>query len=288
MSTVVIAGAGGLLGARLAPALLADRHRVVGVGRTAKADWVADLCRSDEVERLFREVRPNIVINLAALTDVDACEREPNAAYRFNSLIVENLARCCPEAGVHLIQISTDQVYDGPGPHCESTINICNSYTLSKYAGEIAARGALGTILRTNFFGRSDTLGRTSLTDWLLKSLQDQTQVRVFDDVRFSPLSLSSLVKYLCLVVSNPKSGTFNLGSREGMSKADFAFAFASVMRMDSSNMVRGSSSISGLLARRPTDMRMNCAAFEAMYDLELPKLADEIEQMRGEYLAKC
>jgi dTDP-4-dehydrorhamnose reductase len=157
---------------------------------------------------------------------------------------------------------------------------------MSKLAGEFAAGIVPSTILRTNFVGRSLREGRTSFTDWLHGALRGTVPINVFANVMFSPLAISTLCDCIERSIDEQPLGVFNLGSRDGMSKADFAFAFAAATGLPTSNLVRGNSSaVPTLAARRPTDMRMRCERFEARLGFKLPRLIDEIQLLAHEYL---
>jgi dTDP-4-dehydrorhamnose reductase len=185
-----------------------------------------------------------------------------------------------------LIQISSDQLYDGVGPHVESELTIRNNYAMSKLAGELAAGACSSTILRTNFVGRSLRDKRTSFTDWLYGALQGREPINVFEDVMFSPLASLTLCNCIERIIFDRPIGVFNLGSHDGMSKADFAFAFATALGLPLTNLVRSNvSSTPKLIARRPTDMRMQCEKFEARMRINLPRLIDEIHLLAHDYI---
>jgi dTDP-4-dehydrorhamnose reductase len=139
-------------------------------------------------------------------------------------------------------------------------------------------------VLRTNFFGKSQRPGRTSFTDWLATALRRQDPLTVFDDVLFSPLSLDRLCDLIMLAAERRVAGVFNLGSREGMSKADFAFVFADALGLSTASVRRGRSTDAALAARRPTDMRMDCSRFERTFGLTLPSLRDELLSIMPAY----
>ena len=285
MTRILVTGARGLLGSTLVPYLRARGHDVACCSRTG-TDVLADLTDATQASAALDRVAPEVIVNLAAHTDVDECERNPQLAYLANVRIVENLTKWMRESGgsAHLVQLSTDQVYNGPGPHKEDDVTLTNCYGFSKYAGELAAAAVPSTILRTNFFGRSERAGRTSLSDWLLRSLVRGDAITVFDDVRFSPVSLKRLAEMLEFAVVQRRQGVFNLGSREGMSKADFAFAFAEALRLSTETMRRGRSDQAALSARRPTDMCMDSSLFEDVFGVGLPTLREEIHFTKADY----
>jgi dTDP-4-dehydrorhamnose reductase len=238
---------------------------------------------------IIDEATPDCIVNLAALTNVDRCEAEPNEAYLQNTRIVENLVVSLQEPRVrsHLVQISTDQLYDGLGPHQEDRVTLANYYAFSKYSAELAAARVSSTVLRTNFFGRSRHEDRRSFSDWIVNAVNGVDRVPVFDDIQFSPLSLESLAGFICVVLDKRVTGVFNLGSRDGMSKADFCFLIAESLGLPAENIVRTPSSQLALKAYRPKDMRMDSRRFEAAFGVSMPTLREEIESMTRYYHAR-
>lgn len=283
---ILVTGAKGLLGCTLVPYLQTCGHTVLKQSRRRDAEVLADLTDTDQTIVALNRVAPDVIVNLAAATNVDECERNPQCAYVANVRIVENLANWVKqrETDCHLVQISTDQVYDGAGPHKEEDITLTNYYGFSKYAGELVAATVPNTILRTNFFGPSQCSGKASLSDWLVRSLTKKEPITVFEDVCFSPLSLRRLVELIELVIGKHRQGIYNLGSRDGMSKADFAFSIAKALDLPTDSMRRGFSTDIKLAAYRPKDMRMNSNYFEETFGIALPTLNDEIYAMKAAY----
>jgi dTDP-4-dehydrorhamnose reductase len=284
---ILVTGATGLLGSTLAPYLISRGHDVVTQARMGGADYLLDLSEYEKTFSTLSEICPDVIVNLVGLTSVEFCQEQPNAAYLTNTKTVENLANWIleTESNCHLIQISTDHLYDGIGIHAEDQVTLTNNYAFSKYAGELAAVRVPHSILRTNFVGRSKVTNRESLTDWVYASLSSGKQVQVLDDVFFSPLSISTLVCQIALVIAKKPMGIFNLGSHNGMSKADFDFAFAEILGLPTRLMTRiESSQASFLKAYRPKEMRMNCSKFEDTLDVKLPSLIDEIAKAANEY----
>jgi dTDP-4-dehydrorhamnose reductase len=283
---IVVLGSSGRVGGYLLPLLRSCEHEALGLSRGEGDDLHADLTDFGQVSFALNKVRPDAIVNLAAQTNIDECEKCPQNAYLANVKIVENLVRWIENNGnsSHLVQLSTDQIYDSLGPHKEGDISLKNYYGFSKYAGELVAAKVNSTILRTNFFGQSRSLGRLSFSDWLVDSLIKEKEITVFDDVYFSPLSLQRLVELLGLVALKRQQGIFNLGSREGMSKADFAFYLAKVLGLPTGKMSRGGVGTAKLTANRAKDMRMDSSNFEKVFEVKLPTLRQEIESLKGIY----
>jgi dTDP-4-dehydrorhamnose reductase len=279
---VLVTGAKGLLGSTLCPLLRGAGHEVLEHG-LAGAPYTAELCDAGAVARLLDDAAPDAVVNLAAATNVDACERDVLLAFRGNVLSVERLAaaiRDRRDRGIHLVQLSTDQLYDGEGPHAEDDARPRNVYALTKYAGELAAAAAGATVLRTNFFGQSRAPGRKSFSDWIVGAARSGEPIRLFDDVHFSPLLLETLCGCIGAVLARPAPGVFNLGATTGLSKAAFALGLARRLGLPTGNMTVSQSSAAGLAAYRPKDMRMRCDRFAAAFAAPLPTLEAELDAL--------
>ncbi len=284
---IFVTGATGLLGSTLVPWLKQQGSMVSTHARSGHADYSADMTSKDEVLALLDKIQPSVIINLVGLTSVDLCQERVNEAYLLNTRTVENLAYWILQRGAdcHLVHISTDQVYDGTSLHTEDQVTLTNNYAFSKYAGELAAAQVSSTILRTNFIGRSRVGNRVSLTDWIYASLTGSKHIQVLSDVYFSPLAMDTLAEIIQLVAEKKPLGVFNLGSRDGMSKADFAFGFAEYLGLPTVTMTRiDSSQATFLKAYRPHDMRMDCSKLESYFGIKLPSLLDQIKSVAKEY----
>jgi len=212
---------------------------------------------------LIENVRPQAVINLAALTNVDACERDPNGAYLLNVRPAENLVEGLRgRDGAFLIQMSTDQVYEAAGPSREDDVKLTNTYALTKYAGELAAKVMSGAVLRTNFFGPSNAPGRKSFSDWILESLRGAKPMTGFTDVIFTPLSMAN-----ALPLDRPRARAADRRRVQSWQPRPYVqsrlyIEMARVYGLPVDAVKRGLSTGAGLPAYRPKDMSMDLRAF--------------------------
>lgn len=287
MSKVLVTGATGLLGCSLVPSLRQRGHQVTCVGHAHPSDLNVDLRNYDQTLTALDQVEPEIILNLTALTDVDRCEKHPQEAYLLNVKVVENVCDWVKGIGeaCHLIHLSTDHVYNGYGKNDESQVNICNFYAMSKRSGEIIAEAIPSTILRTNFLGRSRCSYRRSLTDWLYDALCAEMPVPVFKDVMFSPLSISTLIDYLARCIEDRPQGTFNVGSEDAITKADFALNFARFINKSAGKLVpERVINNRKLLATRPLGMGLNSEKFAEIMNTSMPRVIDEIKLIANEY----
>ena len=287
---VVIFGASGLLGASLAPALRGIGYEILTQGRSSQNDVLLNPYSREAVIDFLNHYRPRAVVNLIAETNVDLCETDPQLAWQANTSIVKNLVECIKfiyqQTGhnAHLVHISTDQLYNGIGPHIEESVDPINVYGLSKYAGELIAQQSRATILRTNFFGKSRCSGRVSFSDWLFAKLSLSEQITVFDDVKFSALHIDTLCQVIAQCIEQKPLGVFNVGSRDALSKAAFAKIFAQIMNLSFEQVIIGSSDNVAFKARRPKDMTLDVSLLEETIGFHPPLIHDEINYAAKEY----
>jgi dTDP-4-dehydrorhamnose reductase len=142
---VAITGAAGRLGAALVTRLSGEPDGTVDLRPWTRSEF--DLDAPGDVGRRLATDRPTLVIHAAAWTDVDACARDPELAMRRNGEATTALARACADAGVSLMVMSTNEVFDGDrtdgrGYRPDDPVNPPNAYGRSKLAGEVGAAAA--------------------------------------------------------------------------------------------------------------------------------------------------
>ncbi|HET6567529.1 MAG TPA: dTDP-4-dehydrorhamnose reductase [Rhodothermales bacterium] len=247
---VLITGANGLLGQELV-ALMSrfPEYDVLATGRgpaprfeDASCGYVPlDVTAPQDVRRIFQDFSPGVVVNCAACTQVDLCEREREDCWAVNTTAVEYLAKQCDVTGARLIQVSTDFVFDGAdGPYSEDARpNPVNFYGRSKMAAENALRGArLGNwgIARTVLvYGTGHDLGRSNIALWVIDNLLNGRTIRVVDDQWRTPTYASDLAAGIEKMIRYEKTGIYHLSGREFLTVYDFARTIAEVFDLDAS-----------------------------------------------------
>jgi len=280
-------GSDGLLGSELRFSENLYDWEIIAHARSLDCEVNADLSQADETRELLDTVTPDVILNLVGMTDVDRCEAFPDECYVGNVKTIDNVVSWIKQTKgeVYLVHISTDQVYDGEGPHSEIDLSLRNYYAFSKYAGELVVSSVESVILRTNFFGKSRCKKRSGLTDWLFTSLKSGISIQVFDDILFSPVSMRLLSRMIALILERRITGTYNLGTHQGLSKAEFAFSFAKELNLPDELISRVSTNhVKFLKTYRPKDMRLNVSHFEHAMGIQLPNLIDEIKEVAKEY----
>lgn len=190
MRVLVTGGAG-----QLARAL---RHTWVGHELILPDEGVLDLGNPESIRAVVAQVRPQVLVNCGAFTQVDRCESEPELAHKINATAVGWLAEACEIQGAMLVQISTDYVFDGTGsrPYREADpTNPVSVYGRTKLEGEKqAARCSRHLIARTSWL--YDAWGKNFLNTMLNAAAQGRA-LRVVDDQRGAPTTCRALARQL-------------------------------------------------------------------------------------------
>lgn len=183
-----------------------------------------DITSIDKVMEFAREVKPYAIVNCAAYTAVDACEKEEDLAFRINAIGARNLAIAAAETGAKLVHISTDYVFAGDGtrPYIETDkADPQGAYGRTKLAGENFVKEFCDRyfILRTAWlYGDGKNFVKT-----MLRLAETNDKVRVVRDQVGSPTSASELARAIAYLLPGENYGLFH-GTCEGdCSWAQFA-----------------------------------------------------------------
>jgi dTDP-4-dehydrorhamnose reductase len=236
----LVTGANGLVGSRACALLEQAGHEVVGLGRGPRRTggsfrYVAcDLTNEPEVAAALEAASPEVILHSAAMTEVDACEKEPERAYAANVTAVAAVARWARKAGAHLVHVSTDYVFDGDaGPYDEQALpNPRGVYALTKHMGEQAARTfAPGcAIARTAVvYGWPPVEGRLNFGAWLVTALEKGQPVRLFEDQFVSPSLADSVAAMVVELGERRLGGVWNTCGAEVVDRVSFGRALCEV-----------------------------------------------------------
>lgn len=292
MNRAVVTGASGLLGA----AVLRDLSRVLdyvegwshsvaelpgGIRLTP-----LDLREPGPAEAALALARPDLVVHCAALTDVDACERDWDAAWTLNAEVPRRLAVAARAAGARFVQISTDAVYDGeePGAHHELEASApVNAYARSKHEGEhaVLASHPEALVIRTTMHGWS-VVGRLSFSEAILRGLLRGERLTLFSDVTFSALPVSDLAELIRLLVEHRAAGIVNAGSADAVTKEQFGRMVASEFGLPEDPIEGVTLASRGLAAPRPRNTALDVSKLEALLGRRPPTVAEGLAHLRA------
>jgi dTDP-4-dehydrorhamnose reductase len=216
---VVVTGANGQLGQAL-QRVLAPLHEIVALGH---ADL--ELANPDSTMRLM-DLRPDLVIHPAAMTNVDGCAREPDLAYRINGLGTRYVALACQALDIPLVYISTNEVFDGAAsvPYREYDRPApVNPYGYSKWVGEQAVRELVrhAYIVRVAWlFGGVRNFVRT-----VLRLAQERETLTMVSDEIGSPTYAPDVAEGIARLIGTGCYGTYHFVNEGICSRFDLAAA---------------------------------------------------------------
>ncbi len=225
----LITGGGGQLATDLKRHCRESGDEVVVVSRDE-----LDITRAADVARLIELVRPSVVYNCGAWTDVDGCENDPARALEVNGFAVNTVGQCASEVGAHLVQVSTDYVFDGTKatPYVENDPpNPVSSYGRSKLVGEEAAIRLGASVVRTSWV-ISEHGGNMFST--VTRLLGAEGLLRFVEDQRGCPTWTTDLAVSMRELAGMRSEGIFHVTSGEAMSWFEFAQQVAEATGFDS------------------------------------------------------
>lgn len=287
---LLITGASGLLGANLSLVALDAGHELATSSlenrlSDSRFSWrAADLTALDQTMELVESAAPDWIVNCAAATDVDRCEREPQWAMALNRDAAGNLALAARRIGCRLIHISTDAVFDGERDHYSELDepHPINMYGTSKLAGERAVLDALtdALVVRTNLYGWGPP-GRASLAEWFLTRLQAGLRSPGFTDVVFCPLLVNQLSELLVGLTETQLSGQYHVAADDRLSKYEFGRRLAIEFGYDPKLVVPAEVDSASLVARRPKNLTLEVRKIERDLGVKMPAVVPGIVRLK-------
>ena len=199
-----------------------------------------DLTQATEVRKAFSELHPDVVVNTAAMTDVDRCELEPEAAFSANAEAVSHLANAAKETDSFVIQMSTDYVFDGEkGGYSEhDQTRPVNKYGESKLEGENVVMNLLDeemwSIARSSVVYGWGRASRPNAATFVYEKLSNGESIRMVRDQFSSPTLNTSLSAKLIEIGDRKLPGIIHAAGATRLNRYDFAIGLAKTFGLDS------------------------------------------------------
>jgi len=254
---ILITGANGLLGQKLVVALTqVPGIQVLATGRgparlpdgLLSKDWkqgsvvyrCMDMTNREEVAQVIEGFGPDTLIHTAAMTQVDDCEKDPEACQKQNVDAVQNLCDACLPLGTHIIHLSTDFIFDGlHGPYAEEAQpGPLSIYGKAKWEAEriVEAYPGPACIARTVLvYGLAADMSRTNIVLWVQKSLQEGKSLRIVSDQYRTPTLAEDLADGCLRIAKLGATGIYNLSGGEFMTVFEMAQRIAHFLGLDAS-----------------------------------------------------
>lgn len=263
---ILITGSNGLLGQKLIELLVTES--AILAFASAKGNnrlpfhegyqYVEmDVTDAQQVEQVVMEIRPDVIIHTAAMTNVDQCEMEKDACWRLNVTAVEILIDVCRKYDVFLQHVSTDFVFDGKsGPYVEEDLpNPISFYGWSKYAAEkaILSSDIRFAITRTVLvYGIAHDMSRSNIILWVKKSLEEGKPISVVTDQYRTPTLAEDLATGCYLIALKEAKGIFHISGKDFLTPYQMAIMAARHFDLDQSLISPTDASAFTQPARRP------------------------------------
>jgi dTDP-4-dehydrorhamnose reductase len=265
---VLITGSSGLVGCYFCRLTALRKYRVYTLVHLEQKSFgipiSVDLSNSlESFRQVINEVKPSIIVHLAAMTNVEQCELERNIADNINHLSVKELANyMLNNEECFLLYVSTDYVFDGESGNYEESekTNPINWYGTTKLLGEkelVNCNSENWCIARTSTpFGVHTK--KLTFPSFVMKNLSQKNEISVLTDQITSPTYASSLAEMLLEIMENRLRGFIHVSGSSQISRFDQAHEIASVYDLDKKLIKPISMKEMQWKARRPKNSSLN------------------------------
>ncbi len=266
MKKILITGSNGLLGQKLVRLIVAqNEYELIATSRGENrllltegyTYFSMDITSQEDVNRVMDEVKPDYVINTAAMTNVDQCEDEKELCDQLNVNSVSYLVSACAKHNAFLLHVSTDFIFDGAaGPYDEEAkANPVSYYGLSKLkAEEIVLKSSIKwAMARTVLvYGITEGMSRSNIILWVKSSLESGKTIQVVNDQWRTPTLAEDLAMGCYLIVKNNAEGIYNISGKELLNPYQMAIKTADFFGLDKSLIQETDGSKFQQRAKRP------------------------------------
>lgn len=263
---ILITGTNGLLGQKLVKLITeTTKHELIATARGKNRlpteegySYIPlDITKQAAVEKTMSEIQPDVVINTAAMTNVDQCEGDREGCDLLNVEAVKFLVKACQENNAFLLHLSTDFIFDGKaGPYTEEIEpNPISYYGESKLKAEkiIQESNIDWAIARTVLvYGIAHDMSRSNIILWVKESLEKNIQINVVNDQWRTPTLAEDLAKGCLLITEKKAKGIFNISGDELLTPYDMALRVADHFKLNKDYVTETDGSKFKQVAKRP------------------------------------
>ncbi len=236
---ILVTGAAGMLAAEVVPELKSKGHTVIETDINLRLPSIEKLDFTDikSVEEIIKKNKPDFIFHLAALTDVDLCEKDPDLAYRVNFIGTENIALMCHKYDIPLLYISTGGVFNGqkPSPCTEFDIpDPVNKYADSKLRGETIIQNLLTKyfILRAGWMIGGGDIDKKFVFKIVQQLKEGKTELNVVNDKFGSPCFTFDFAKQILPVIESGRYGIYHIANGGMVSRYEIASKIVELMKL--------------------------------------------------------
>lgn len=227
---ILVTGSDGMLGSALCPTLLNRGYNVIATDLSPSNEGTKslDVRNFDRVKDMVEKIKPDIVMHLAAETDVDKCEVEPDHAFLTNTIGTQNVALVCQKLNIEMVYISTLGVFygDKPEPYTEfDEPNPINVYGRSKLEGEKIVQNLLNKfyIIRAGWMVGGGPKKDKKFIGKIIKQINETSKLKAVNDKIGSPTYTYDFSKCLADLIQTGYYGLYHCTNKGVGSRFDVA-----------------------------------------------------------------
>jgi dTDP-4-dehydrorhamnose reductase len=241
-----------------------------------------------EVNEVIRSAVPNAVIHTAGITDLDVCENNPKEAWEVNVEGTFAVASVCKNAGVPMLCVSTDAVFNGQKGERYyefDTPDPLGIYAQTKLEAERLTLDAdhRNTVARISLlYGWNRLSEKRNFMTWLLEEMRAGNQVELFTDRKTTPTFAPHCAQVLLKMLQGGSRGIYHVAGPDCMDRYEMGMAVADVFNLKCALCKQGSVKNADLIARRGANLCLSSQKAESEFDLRMMHFRDGLKAMRS------
>lgn len=286
MKTILITGGSGFLGGYLVKSAQKFFHVYATYFQHKPnyptINWInLDLSDKNEIEKIIN-IKPEIIIHNAALTNADFCEDHQEQTKKININATAQLSKLSSKINARFLYISTDLVFDGDSPpYSENNQpNPLSFYGWSKWQGELvtAENNPNSVVVRPAImFGPPAILG-VSFSEWMRKTWENGKQTRLFSDQFRTTIFGGNLADAIIELAQTDFTGIFHLAGNERINRYDFGILLANQLNLDKNLLIPSKMSDVPLKGKRPADVSLDISLAKSLLKTKFWNCKDGIK----------
>jgi len=291
---LLITGASGLLGSELSKMALQEGYDVYSAyfkhKKTHGKPVKLDIRKLRSVERTFKEIKPDVTIHAAALTEVDRCEREKEFAWDVNAHGTMNIVKQTKESRILLVYVSTDYVFSGErGLYAETDEpNPVNYYGETKLVGEQEVKNSQSEwcIVRPSvIYGALPIAKKHNFALWVINELRKRKDIDIVTDQWVSPTLNTNLAEMILEIIESHLTGIYHLAGASRINRFRFAHMLANTFNLDRNSIKPSTLEKMNWLARRPKDCSLNVSKATRTLTHKPMKIEKALKKLKAELI---
>jgi len=299
---ILVIGGGGQLGTKIVEQAR-DRFEVYATYLTRKPlleesrIFQIDKTNREDMRALFRKLKPQVVVDTAALHNVDYCETHRDEAWKANVEGTRNVAEACKNHGTKMVFISTDYVFDGiKGNYLEDDeANPVNYYGLTKLEAEkiiaqtfsnyVIARPSIIYSYVSSTQSESSSGKPLNFTMWLTQKLGNKESVKIVADQYSSPTLADNLAVALLRLAESERAGIYHTAGETRLSRYEFAVKIARKLNLDERLVAPITTHQLKQTAKRPADSSLKVEKIQKDLKLKMLTIDEALDQLKHQII---